>query len=79
MMEFFRNLTAGRATMEMPRWTKRAAAAKAKTGNRFKVNTTDRPAMKKEVDRILDKINSKGFGSLSEEEKKLLDKAKDLL
>jgi hypothetical protein len=31
------------------------------------------------VDRILDKINSHGFGSLSPEEKRLLDEAKDLL
>ena len=35
--------------------------------------------MKKEVDRILDKINSKGFGSLSDDEKKILDEAGDLL
>ncbi len=32
-----------------------------------------------EVDRILDKINSQGFGSLSDEEKRTLDEAKDLL
>ena len=76
---FFRQLTAGKATVQPPKWTKRAEAVKARTGNRFKVNLTDRPAMKQEVDRILDKINSQGFGALSEEEKKLLDRAKDLL
>ncbi len=32
-----------------------------------------------EVDRILDKINSQGFGSLSDEEKRTLDEAKDML
>ena len=32
-----------------------------------------------EVDRILDKINSDGFGSLSAEEKKVLDEARDLI
>jgi membrane associated rhomboid family serine protease len=32
-----------------------------------------------EVDRILDKINSDGFGALTEAEKRLLDEAKDLL
>lgn len=79
LTEFFRDLTAGKATIEVPKWTKRAQAAKESTGNRFKINTTDRPAMKKEVDRILDKINSKGFGALSEEEKQILDKARDLL
>ena len=79
LAEFLRNLTAGRATIEMPKWTKRAKAAKHVTGNRYKVDTSDRPEMKAEVDRILDKINSKGFGALTDEEKKLLDKAKDLL
>ena len=32
-----------------------------------------------EVDRILDKINSHGFGALTEGEKRILDEAKDLL
>ncbi len=35
--------------------------------------------LRADVDRILDKINSQGFGSLTEEEKKTLDDAKDLL
>jgi membrane associated rhomboid family serine protease len=76
LAEFFRRLTAGKATVEAPKWTKRAKAVKEKTGNRFKLDTRSKPAMKKEVDRILDKINAKGFGSLTDEEKKLLDKAK---
>lgn len=37
------------------------------------------PDLRAEVDRILDKINSRGFGSLTNEEKRLLDKARDLL
>ena len=36
-------------------------------------------ALQKEVDRILDKINTKGFGSLTPKEKETLDKAKDIL
>lgn len=36
-------------------------------------------ALRADVDRILDKINSHGFGSLTEEEKRTLDDAKDLL
>mgnify|MGYP006139679347 CR=1 FL=1 len=32
-----------------------------------------------EVDRILDKINSQGFASLTPDEKRVLDDAKDLL
>jgi membrane associated rhomboid family serine protease len=35
--------------------------------------------LKAEVDRILDKINSDGFGALSAEEKRLLDNARDML
>jgi len=35
--------------------------------------------LQKEVDRILDKINTKGFGSLTAKEKETLDKAKDIL
>jgi len=35
--------------------------------------------MQTEIDRILDKINDKGFGSLTDEEKLSLDKAKSFL
>ena len=35
--------------------------------------------LRAEVDRILDKINSHGFGALTEEEKRILDDAKDML
>jgi len=35
--------------------------------------------LRAEVDRILDKINSQGFGALTEQEKRLLDDAKDSL
>lgn len=48
---------------------------------RFSVNLKTRPApeLRKEVDRILDKINTEGFGALSVEEKETLDRAKDTL
>ena len=39
----------------------------------------DQKMMQAEVDRILDKINDLGFGSLTVEEKSILDKAKSLL
>jgi membrane associated rhomboid family serine protease len=45
----------------------------------FQVNLTEREHLKLEVDRILDKINSKGFGSLTPEERKTLDEARDML
>lgn len=66
-------------SVEKPKWEKRAAAVKLKTGNKFTVNVGNRSHLKQEVDRILDKINANGFGSLTEEEKRILDKAKDLL
>ncbi len=39
----------------------------------------DAIALKADVDRILDKINSEGFAALTDEEKQTLDDAKDLL
>jgi membrane associated rhomboid family serine protease len=39
----------------------------------------DAYALKADVDRILDKINSEGFAALTDEEKQTLDDAKDLL
>lgn len=67
-----------RPTVEAPSWFRKKAGAKKSSG-KFAVNITNRQVLKKEVDRILDKINSQGFGSLSEEEKKVLDRARDLL
>lgn len=62
---------------ELPSWLKRKKAEKSATS--YKVNITTPSDMKTEVDRILDKINSSGFGALTDEEKRLLDEAKDLL
>lgn len=56
------------------RWPKRASRTSAKSPTR----RSPLP-LRAEVDRILDKINSHGFGSLTEEEKRVLDEAKDLL
>jgi len=64
--------------VEMPQWFKKKPKAAPKSG-KFKVNITNRRHLQAEVDRILDKINSEGFGSLTEEEKKILDQAKDIL
>lgn len=59
---------------------KRSTATRRSLG-RYSVNlkTRSTPELRKEVDRILDKINTMGFGSLSEEEKQILDRAKDSL
>jgi len=45
----------------------------------FKINFSSTSELQKEVDRILDKINESGFGSLTSKEKVTLDKAKSLL
>ena len=67
-----------RPLIEIPKWVKKRS--KGSTDSRhFQVNISSRKDLKSEVDRILDKINSEGFGSLSDEEKRTLDKAKDLL
>jgi membrane associated rhomboid family serine protease len=67
-----------RPEMELPDWFKRKRQPAASKIS-YAVNRTDRTAVQKEVDRILDKINQSGFASLSEREKRTLDEAKDLL
>ena len=61
-----------------PKWFTSKKTGNATTG-RFKINFTNRRELQKEVDRILDKINKQGFGSLTEEERNTLDRAKELL
>ncbi|MEO5960708.1 MAG: DUF6576 domain-containing protein, partial [Opitutaceae bacterium] len=68
-----------RPELELPGWLKR-------TSKDVPLSTTE-PAnavigpreVRAEVDRILDKINSHGFGALTADEKRVLDGAKDLL
>lgn len=64
-------------TLRWPAWLrlKRKAAAKALPAGSPRRSGD----LRADVDRILDKINSHGFGSLSDEEKQILDDAKDLL
>jgi len=64
------------ASIELPRWFRRR---KRDAAPRYQVNLTNRNDLRAEVDRILDKINSEGFGALTPEEKRLLDEARDLL
>lgn len=71
--------------IEFPKWLRRRQAQPDAGGQRtYKVNLSKSqptaPAnLRAEVDRILDKINSEGFGALTDQEKKILDDAKDLL
>lgn len=73
-----KDFSVGSTDIKPPKWFTSKKTTKAKTG-RFRINFTNRNELQKEVDRILDKINTQGFGSLSEEERNTLDKAKDLL
>ena len=67
-----------RAAIGLPRWLKPAPKASIAT-REPQANPGNREQLRVEVDRILDKINSQGFGSLTPAEKRLLDDAKDLL
>ena len=69
------NLTSVPA-VALPRWLKRPvqAAAASHPGS-----LPQRGDLRTEVDRILDKINSSGFGALTAEEKRILDSARDLM
>lgn len=70
--------------IELPAWLRRSRSGSAQASATSKVDVS-RPTppasanLRAEVDRILDKINSDGFGALTEQEKKILDDAKDML
>jgi membrane associated rhomboid family serine protease len=69
------------ADIELPRWLKRA---KKMPVQKVATSPTDAtPAapedIRAEVDRILDKINSQGFGALTADERRILDEARDQL
>ena len=66
-----------RADITIPDWMK--GRAKAAAAPVYRVDLSNRSDVRAEVDRILDKINSQGFGALTAEEKHLLDEARDLL
>jgi membrane associated rhomboid family serine protease len=66
-----------RTAIELPGWVKKKQASAPPAA--YQVNLTDRGNLRAEVDRILDKINSRGFAALTPEEKRTLDEARDLL
>jgi len=73
------SFASGRAQLELPGWMRQRASAMPAPPQNYSVNVGDRGHLRAEVDRILDKINSDGFGSLSPDEKRVLDEARDLL
>ncbi|HAV12480.1 MAG TPA: hypothetical protein DCX06_03135 [Opitutae bacterium] len=73
----FFNTSRSRPSVELPEWVKRKK--KVEPTITYKVNRSSRDELQREVDRILDKINTSGFGSLNADEKNTLDQAKDIL
>jgi hypothetical protein len=65
-------------SIELPKWMKSKRTGPDVAG-KFRVNVSRDKDIKQEVDRILDKINHSGFGSLTPEEKRTLDDARDTL
>lgn len=68
----------GKPGVELPRWMKRPAKAAAAPAGPVTAPGS-REELRAEVDRILDKINSQGFGALTPAEKRVLDQAKAML
>lgn len=67
-------------SIELPAWLRRRQKSDAPAPvSKVSLTSPSKPELRAEVDRILDKINAHGFGALTEEEKRLLDDAKDLL
>jgi membrane associated rhomboid family serine protease len=90
-LRFFWNRSTGLANREFrpstwfqkpagktPREERKPGSTGSKLG-KFTINLTNRRELKNEVDRILDKINDKGFGALTPEERKTLDDARETL
>lgn len=71
--------TSSSPSIEVPEWFKRRKKTAAQTSYQVNRPVTSSQDLQKEVDRILDKINASGFGSLSAAEKATLDRAKDIL
>lgn len=66
-------------TIDLPAWLPHREKPKLNATPSTKSMTKTPGNLRAEVDIILDKINSQGFRSLTEDEKRLLDEAKDML
>ncbi|MCF7688563.1 MAG: rhomboid family intramembrane serine protease [Cephaloticoccus sp.] len=70
------SLATSTASFELPEWARKKNRVPSP---RYQVNLGNHTDLRAEVDRILDKINSQGFGALTDDEKRVLDSAKDML
>lgn len=68
-----------RIRVRRPAWMKVGSGKKTVASTTYSVNFSSRESIQEELDRILDKINAQGFGSLTEDEKKTLDRGKNIL
>ena len=67
-------------TIDLPGWLHRKRPETERSQPTVSLRSGNSSAdLRAKADLILDKINSQGFGALTEEEKRLLDEAKDLL
>jgi len=67
-------------SISLPAWLKRSGPKAAVSADSAGAKPIARSGdLRAEVDQILDKINSQGFGSLTDDEKRVLDEAKDML
>lgn len=64
--------------MMPPKWLKKSTSHKI-SQTKFTVNLSHKKPTQEEVNKILDKINERGFASLTDDEKRILNKAKDHL
>jgi membrane associated rhomboid family serine protease len=71
------SMRSSKTEIELPRWLKKPVKATVLPPEQLE--SSRREDLRAEVDRILDKINSHGFGALTADEKRLLDEARDLL
>lgn len=67
------------AGLSLPGWLRLQSKRKTVSAANHSLSGKSTPQLRAEVDRILDKINSQGFGALTAQEKRRLDEAKDLL
>ncbi len=69
----------GKTSIELPNWFKRRKKMESQFSYQVNRPTKTRKELQQEVDRILDKINTSGFSSLNDDEKKILDRAREIL
>lgn len=66
-------------SLQLPTWLQRGARVEKTITEPVPKSATSSAELRARADLILDKINSHGFSALTDDEKRLLDEAKDLL